>query len=213
MTDTHRPDLVITISVPFLWNSVQSSLCSSVTLGSSFTLSSSGGGGLNPGPGPNGKPGKRGKRPGYPEMWRLWTTVNTLPSQSMLDGRHPPDGVLKLFVGPRPGKWPGEKEPGWNGGGWWGYPDTPDTPDKPMSGLGSSGGGGKLVMVSQVGEGLMSSWHVTMSRIVTRRLSRKSRVVTEQTQFDTDQAPDPICNCWCRIKGWKETGFKSENLK
>ena len=65
-TDTHRPDLVITISVPCLWNSVQSSLCSSVTLGSSLTLSSSGGGGRKPAPGPKGKPGKRGKRPGYP---------------------------------------------------------------------------------------------------------------------------------------------------
>ena len=103
-------------------------------------------------------------------------------------GRHPPDGVLKLFVGPRPGKCPGEKEPGWKGGWWWGYPDIPGIPDKPISGLGSSGAGGKLVMVSQVGEGLMSSSHVTC-HVCHGEMSRKSRVVTAQTQFDSDQAP------------------------
>ena len=60
------------------------------------------------------------------------------------------------------------------------------------------------------------SCHRDMSRVtwVTGKCyCHESHVVTEQTQFDSDQAPDPICNCWCRIKGWKETGFKSENLK
>ncbi len=70
----YLPDLVMTISVPYLWNCSQSSLCSSVTFGSSWTPLSppsppaaAGGGmcrGLRP-PGPKGKPdGKRGKRPG-----------------------------------------------------------------------------------------------------------------------------------------------------
>ena len=169
-----------------------------------------GGRGPKPGPVSEVEPRQTGEKPGV--SWKVGIVL-TLSSWFLFAGRHPPDGVLKLFVGPRPGKWPGEKEPGWNGG-WGGYPDTPDTPDIPISGRGSSGGGGKLVIVSQVGEGLMSSWHVT--RHVGHwqmLLSRKSRVVTEQTQFDSDQAPDPICNCWCRIKGWKETGFKSENLK
>ncbi len=57
---SYLPDLVMTISVPFLWNCSHSSLCSNVTFGSSFTLSSSGGGG-GPG-GPSGPP--RGWNPG-----------------------------------------------------------------------------------------------------------------------------------------------------
>ena len=59
---TDLPDLVITISVPCLWNSDHSSLCSRFTLGSSLTFSSSGGGGLlRPDP---KNPGNLGKSPG-----------------------------------------------------------------------------------------------------------------------------------------------------
>ena len=71
---THLPVLVMTISVPILWNWSQSSLASRFTLGSSWTLSSSGGGGR----GGKAPKGRRGKRPGYPYAG------------------------LKLFVGPRP---------------------------------------------------------------------------------------------------------------
>ena len=59
---TNLPDLVITISVPCLWNSDQSSLCSRFTLGSSLTFCSSAGGGL-PRPEPK-NPGNLGNRPG-----------------------------------------------------------------------------------------------------------------------------------------------------
>ena len=63
---TDLPDLVITISVPCLWNSDHSSLCSRFTLGSSLTFSSSGGGGLlSPDP---KNPGNLGNRPGYPRQ-------------------------------------------------------------------------------------------------------------------------------------------------
>ena len=61
---TNLPVLVMTISVPLLWNCSHSSLCSRVTFGSSCTLSSSGAaaaGGRNPGKPPNGR---RGKWPG-----------------------------------------------------------------------------------------------------------------------------------------------------
>ena len=86
---SYLPVLVMTISVPYLWNCSQSSLASSVTLGSSWTLSSSGGGGRGGNP-PNGS---RGKRPGYPYAG------------------------LKLLVGPRPGN-PGGMEQGPAGEGW-----------------------------------------------------------------------------------------------
>ena len=46
-----------------------------------------------------------------------------------------PEGVLKLLVGPRPGKCPG-KGPGWKGGAWGGPEWKP-----PRSGRGSRGGG------------------------------------------------------------------------
>ena len=51
-SETHRPLFVMTISVPSLWNFSQSSLPSRVTLGSSTTPSSSGGGGTRCGWGP-----------------------------------------------------------------------------------------------------------------------------------------------------------------
>ena len=85
----------MTISVPHLWNWSQRSFCSRVTLGSSWTLSSSGRGILGGIP-PKGKPGNLGNIP--------------MPFGS-------PAGVLKLFVGPK-----GEK-PGCCGG--WAAPGCP----------------------------------------------------------------------------------------
>ena len=85
----------MTISVPHLWNWSQRSFCSRVTLGSSWTLSSSGRGILGGIP-PKGKPGNLGNIP--------------MPFGS-------PAGVLKLFVGPN-----GEK-PGCCGG--WAAPGCP----------------------------------------------------------------------------------------
>ena len=108
---SYLPDLVITISVPSLWNLSHRSFWSSVTLGSSLTLSSSGIGTLGGRPA-KGKPGRRGKIP----------PLGT-----------PPAGVLKLLVGPRGGKpggrWGGPPAPPWGGGG--------RSPGKPKSGLGA----------------------------------------------------------------------------
>lgn len=89
VVDTYRPLFVMTISVPSLWNFSQSSLPSSVTLGSSTTPSSSGwwGGtrgwcgavrgwcvarGCDPCNIPGGSGGLRGLIVGPPGPWWWW---------------------------------------------------------------------------------------------------------------------------------------------
>ena len=208
---THRPDLVITISVPFLWNSVQSSLCSSVTLGSSLTLSSSGGGGRNPGPGPKGKPGKRGNRPGYPEIWRQWTlclvTISGPPptwwsaeavcwsETGKMSGREGARMERRMMMGVS-----------WHSGHpWQTHLGSGEQRGRGEAGHGVAGGRGTHVIVT---------CHVSrVSRGDVTKVTCGHCTISIWKRPNSSSDPDLICNCWCRIKGWKETGFKSENLK
>ena len=109
---SYLPDLVITISVPSLWNLSHRSFWSKVTLGSSLTLSSSG----------------RGTRGGTPAKGNPGSLGKIAPLMP------PPAGVLKLLVGPRAapsGGNPGAMEEGTGAGG------AGKMPGNPKSGLGA----------------------------------------------------------------------------
>ena len=111
MKNIYLPDLVITISVPSLWNLSHKSFWSRVTLGSSLTLSSSG----------------RGTRGGTPAKGNPGSLGKIAPLTP------PPAGVLKLLVGPR-------AAPRWGKPGGAPAAGGGMTPGKPKSGLGAKFG-------------------------------------------------------------------------